>query len=227
MRMARMLNTKRVYSRIVDAEAMQKATAFCMQNYIDFDYRDLSRVLSGTATEVEMVFQSKEDLDLVVAAIKPHEVPMSRTVGIGVVIKNGNTMLIGRRGPDSKRGAGMFALPGGMLDEKESIVDGALREVMEETGLKINFYQQYSNALPTFAITDHFPAERHLSVWLLGYYVNGTPVIKEPTKCLCWDWLEPADIKVIPGVLDEKSEQSYWLPYQMLRHQLGNLFENW
>jgi bifunctional NMN adenylyltransferase/nudix hydrolase len=51
-----------------------------------------------------------------------------------VVIKSGHVLLVRRKGNPGK---GLIALPGGFLNQHEKIQDGALRELKEETGIKI------------------------------------------------------------------------------------------
>lgn len=50
------------------------------------------------------------------------------------VIQSGHILLVRRR---SAPGKGLWALPGGFLNQKERILDGMLRELKEETGLKV------------------------------------------------------------------------------------------
>jgi bifunctional NMN adenylyltransferase/nudix hydrolase len=51
-----------------------------------------------------------------------------------VVIRSGHVLVVRRKGSP---GRGLIALPGGFLNQKESIQDGALRELKEETGIKL------------------------------------------------------------------------------------------
>lgn len=51
-----------------------------------------------------------------------------------VVIQSGHVLLIKRR---SQPGSGLWALPGGFLQSDERLVDGMLRELREETRLKV------------------------------------------------------------------------------------------
>lgn len=51
-----------------------------------------------------------------------------------VVIQSGKVLLIKRK---NMPGKGLWAVPGGHLDDDERILDGVLRELKEETGLKI------------------------------------------------------------------------------------------
>jgi 8-oxo-dGTP pyrophosphatase MutT (NUDIX family) len=48
---------------------------------------------------------------------------------------NNNNLLLLRRGSTAKWKAGMYCLPGGKLEKDESLKDGALRELFEETGI--------------------------------------------------------------------------------------------
>lgn len=51
-----------------------------------------------------------------------------------VVVQSGHVLLIQRRAAPGK---GLFALPGGFLNQEEYLVDGMLRELREETKLKV------------------------------------------------------------------------------------------
>lgn len=51
-----------------------------------------------------------------------------------IVVQSGHVLVIER---DAAPGEGLHALPGGFLDQKERIVDGMIRELREETKLKV------------------------------------------------------------------------------------------
>jgi bifunctional NMN adenylyltransferase/nudix hydrolase len=51
-----------------------------------------------------------------------------------VVVQSGHVLVVRRR---VRPGQGLIALPGGYLDQQERVVDGMLRELPEETGLKV------------------------------------------------------------------------------------------
>ncbi len=51
-----------------------------------------------------------------------------------VVVQSGHVLVVRRK---AKPGQGLIALPGGFLQQDETILDGMLRELREETGLKV------------------------------------------------------------------------------------------
>jgi 8-oxo-dGTP pyrophosphatase MutT (NUDIX family) len=51
--------------------------------------------------------------------------------------ETGDSLLITRRAPTLRAHAGQWALPGGRLDAAETVEDAALRELAEETGLRL------------------------------------------------------------------------------------------
>lgn len=52
-----------------------------------------------------------------------------------VVVKSGHVLVVRRKG---NPGRGLIALPGGFLNQKETILEGCLRELKEETGIKLS-----------------------------------------------------------------------------------------
>ena len=55
-----------------------------------------------------------------------------------VVVKSGHVLVVKRKGTP---GRGLMALPGGFLNTKEKIVDGCVRELREETGIKLTLIE--------------------------------------------------------------------------------------
>ncbi|MFW5746777.1 MAG: NUDIX domain-containing protein, partial [Nanoarchaeota archaeon] len=68
-------------------------------------------------------------------------------VGFGVMLLRNGRVLLGRRHPDPEKadsaldGAGTWTMPGGKLHFQETFEEGAIREVAEETGLRLNNLQ--------------------------------------------------------------------------------------
>jgi ADP-ribose pyrophosphatase YjhB (NUDIX family) len=63
------------------------------------------------------------------------EFPQAPLVGVGAVIVQGDRVLLVQRGRDPMKG--QWTLPGGVLEVGESLVEGVIREVREETGLDV------------------------------------------------------------------------------------------
>jgi ADP-ribose pyrophosphatase YjhB (NUDIX family) len=63
-------------------------------------------------------------------------------VGSAVIVRDeANRILLGKRNKDPQRGS--WILPGGKIKAFESIAEAAVRELEEETGLKIDVQQQF------------------------------------------------------------------------------------
>ncbi len=63
------------------------------------------------------------------------EYPTSPVIGVGAVILDGERVLLIRRGHEPMKG--QWSIPGGALEVGESLLDGVVREVREETGLEV------------------------------------------------------------------------------------------
>lgn len=105
-------------------------------------------------------------------------------IGVAVIVIKDHRVLLGKR--KNAHGAGTWAFPGGHLELNESIIDCAVREVLEETGVRIKNlrYGPYTN--------DIFKTEgRHyVTLFVIADYESGMPQVKEPRKCDRWEWSE-------------------------------------
>jgi 8-oxo-dGTP diphosphatase len=105
-------------------------------------------------------------------------------VGIAVMVIKGNRVLLGKR--KNAHGSGTWAFPGGHLEFNESIEACAKREVLEETGIRINNlrYGPYTNDI----FTDE--DKHYVTLFVTADYDSGTPLVKEPHKCEKWAWFQ-------------------------------------
>lgn len=107
-------------------------------------------------------------------------------VGIGVIIEKEGKILIGKR---KNSHAPFYSIPGGHLEEGESFEKAAVREILEETGLKILDPKVISltNNLETYKLEN----VHYISVILFTDKFEGEPQIMEPEKCESWQWCDP------------------------------------
>ena len=63
------------------------------------------------------------------------EYPEAPIVGVGAVVIDGTKVLLVRRGQEPLKGE--WSLPGGALELGETLQQGVVREVLEETGLTV------------------------------------------------------------------------------------------
>ncbi len=63
------------------------------------------------------------------------EYPEAPIVGVGAVVIDGSEVLLVRRGHEPLKGE--WSLPGGALELGETLQQGVVREVLEETGLEV------------------------------------------------------------------------------------------
>ena len=124
---------------------------------------------------------------------------MSETkVGIGVLIKKNNKVLLGKRIHGTTENAWCF--PGGHLEFFESVIDGAQREVLEETGLSVSDLNLVAYTDDLYKNTNqHF-----VTIVLTTTTFDGEPQLKEPDKFEEWNWFSWDDL---PTPLAEPMKQ--------------------
>lgn len=105
-------------------------------------------------------------------------------VGVGVIIKKDNKVLLGKR--KGSHGNNTWSFPGGKLDLFETPEECAIREVFEETGLKIK------NLKPSIYTNDVFKDSNmhYITLFFIADHDVGEVELKEPHACEKWEWFE-------------------------------------
>ena len=109
-------------------------------------------------------------------------------VGVACLVTRAGRVLLLRR--QRSHGAGSWSPPGGHLDYGETIDACAIRETLEETGLRITEPE-------FFAITnDVFESDtRHyVTVWMRAESAAGDPSVQDPAEVAEVGWFEPGDL---------------------------------
>lgn len=89
----------------------------------------------SNTTDFNSLKQEKEYIDKYKESWKSAPFPPIFMTVDSLVLKSGHILLV-KRGHNP--GKGLLALPGGFVNQKEKLQDAALRELKEETGIKIN-----------------------------------------------------------------------------------------
>jgi 8-oxo-dGTP diphosphatase len=105
-------------------------------------------------------------------------------IGVGVIIWRDGKLLIGKR--LSKHGHDNWSFPGGHVEYGESPEDAAMREVAEETNLKLTDLSKYHFT------NDVYPnGTQYITLFFEAEKFDGKLENLEPEKCAGWLWCEP------------------------------------
>lgn len=118
-------------------------------------------------------------------------------VGFGVMILNPRgEVLLGKRHDDPQKassdlhGEGSWTMPGGKLDFGEVLNEGAIREVVEETGIKIE-----KKGLKLITLCNNIVPDAHyLTVGFIYKNCNHEPQVLEPDEITEWRWFDLSDL---------------------------------
>ncbi len=137
--------------------------------------------------------------------------------GFGVLILKGSKILLGKRHEDPEKassllnGAGTWTMPGGKLDFGETFEEGAKREVLEETGLKLN-------KVDVICVNNDMVETAHfVTIGLFSDDFVGEPKVMESDEITEWQWF---DINNLPNpiyfpsarILENYKNKRFYIP---------------
>ncbi len=107
----------------------------------------------------------------------------SPKVGIQVLVEKDGKFLIGK---DTKKGKDIYGVPGGKWENGETLQEGAIREVLEKSGI-------LCEDLQVINVYDFFRADKSVSYVSIGYvakYKSGKLTDNMEEGRLEWMWLD-------------------------------------
>ncbi len=120
-------------------------------------------------------------------------------VGVGVIVRKGTEILLLKR--HGVHGAGSWSTPGGHLDFGESPEECAIREALEETGVKVGSVRFRCLTSDVFAAE----GKHYVTLWMEAEYQSGEPTVRAGYEASEVAWFR----------LDELPEPLF-LPFQQL-----------
>jgi len=115
-------------------------------------------------------------------------------VGFGIMIFKNRKILLGKRHTNPKKadselhGEGTWTMPGGKLEYQETFEEGAYREVLEETGIKLKNIQ-------VICINNDKNEHAHfVTVGMLSTDFEGEAKVMEPDEITEWKWFSSKEL---------------------------------
>jgi len=121
-----------------------------------------------------------------------------------VVIKSGHVLVVRRKGA---LGKGLIALPGGFLNTDERIQDGALRELKEETAIKMS-KEELENSITESRVFDHPDRSLRGRTITHAFLMN----------------LKPGPLPKVKG--SDDADKAWWMPLSELGAREAEFFED-
>jgi len=125
-------------------------------------------------------------------------------VGFGIMTLKEGKILLGHRHKDPEKassllhGEGTWTMPGGKLHFQEKLKEAAIREVLEETGIRLK-------NLEVISITNDIVFDAHfVTIGFLAEEFEGEPKVMEPDEITEWKWF---DLNNLPSPLYLPSEK--------------------
>lgn len=114
-------------------------------------------------------------------------------VGVNVVVaRDGRVLLLRRAGTGFFDG--LYSLPGGHVEEGESLREAAAREMLEETGLRFD-----PATFQLVGVVHRRSDTNRVDFFVRAAGCPGEPQIREPDKCDDLRWVDPDTLP--PGVV--------------------------
>ncbi len=107
-------------------------------------------------------------------------------VGVGIIVIKDNTQILLHQ-RKKKFGNGYWGSGGGHLEQSESLLDGAMRELREEMGEEIQITSPRFIGVCNF--TD-IPPEHYVDVSFVADWISGEAINTVPDKNTAWQWFE-------------------------------------
>ena len=101
-------------------------------------------------------------------------------VGVGVIVTKGDKLLLVRR---KRHGVGTWSTPGGYMDHGESPEACAVRETLEETGVRVVdlVFRAISNDV-------HGDGKHNVTIWMAGRHASGEATVASPEELAEVGW---------------------------------------
>jgi len=137
---------------------------------------------------------------------KSKAVSVSPEIGVGVLVWKNKKLLLGKRINKDKSYCWQF--PGGRLENNESIIECARREVWEETGLQVKQLRHLGFVDKPFEMCQ----QQYITLLVSAEYASAALQVLEPDKCEIWQWFDHTSL---PAPL--------FLPITLFLEQQGEL----
>lgn len=107
-----------------------------------------------------------------------------------MILNNQGEVLLGKRNDDAQKassdlhGEGTWTMPGGKLEFHDTLIDGAIREVEEEIGVRLD-----KKELEVLNIQDNIVPDNHyVTVGFICRNFTEEPKVMEPEEITEWKW---------------------------------------
>jgi 8-oxo-dGTP diphosphatase len=129
-------------------------------------------------------------------------------IGVGVLVWRDKQLLLGKRIMQDQQNCWQF--PGGHLENDESVIECAAREVLQETGVKVKALRHLGFTDKTFTVAQR----KYISLLVSCDYESGELQTLEPDKCEHWQWF---DYQQLPAPL--------FKPIEIFMSQQSDLYQ--